>query len=407
MCWQRSAPLRRTAGPLPAASYRALAEPALREVVREMLAAAGRVLVETGTGYTSGYDDGIADRLAEEGIGVLPPEDRAVLTLVLLFSVAIPRAEGKLAPEAPWTRGRPVRTGAAVRNEGSQRRRRGPLQRLQDAGITRNVGDSVRPGPQFDRLTPATTITIFEELLLLADPQGPLADAIRRRRASSAPPPLNLPFPRRSPWILVPGPISASSPTAILSRSRLLTSPGSPRIPWKSCRVPSSPSPVSGPDGDSNGSGKTSFQAAVSVLLGDPQWRLETNGGSFARELLFRPDAAGLSAAEKATSAPHGYIVGVFADPESPLESALTVWVKISSTAPYLQARCTPGLHVADADDDEERALQADALWQQLPKDQTISARNLARNSTERHPGASPTWTPACVRAPRRCSARR
>lgn len=134
-----------------------------------------------------------------------------------------------------------------------------------------------------------------------------------------------------------------------------------------------------GPDGDSNGSGKTSFQAAVSVLLGDPQWRLETNGGGFARELLFRPDAAGLSAAEKATSAPYGYIVGVFADPESPLDSALTVWVKLSSTAPYLQARCILGLHVADADGDEERARQADALWQQLPKDQTISARNLAR----------------------------
>ena len=134
-----------------------------------------------------------------------------------------------------------------------------------------------------------------------------------------------------------------------------------------------------GPDGDSNGSGKTSFQAAVSVLLADPQWRLETNGGSYARELLFRPDAAGLSAAEKAGPAPHGYIVGVFANPESPLDSSLTVWVKISSTTPYLQARYTPGLHVADADDDEERVQQADTLWQQLPKDQTISARNLAR----------------------------
>jgi hypothetical protein len=133
-----------------------------------------------------------------------------------------------------------------------------------------------------------------------------------------------------------------------------------------------------GPDGDSNGSGKTSFQAAVSVLLGDPQWRLETHGGSFTRELLFRPDAAGLSASEKGTSAPHGYIVGVFADPDSPLDSALTVWVKISSTTPYLQARYTPGLHVADADGDDERALQADTLWQQLPKEQAISARNLA-----------------------------
>ena len=134
-----------------------------------------------------------------------------------------------------------------------------------------------------------------------------------------------------------------------------------------------------GPTGGSNGSGKTSFQAAVSVLLGDPQWHLETNGGSLARELLFRPDAAGLSAADKVTPAPHGYIVGVFTDPESPLDSAITVWVKISTTAPYLQARYIPGLHVADADGDEERALQADALWQQLPRDQTISAKNLAR----------------------------
>jgi hypothetical protein len=173
--------------PLPTTSYRALAEPALREVVREMLAAAGRVLVETGTGYTSGYDDGIADRLAEEGIGVLPPDDRAVLTLVLLFSVAIPRAEGKLAPEAPWTRGHPVARERLFGTKVPKGVVKAGLQRLQDAGITRNVGDSVRLGPQFDRLTPAMSITIFEELLLLADPQGPLADAIRRRRASFAP----------------------------------------------------------------------------------------------------------------------------------------------------------------------------------------------------------------------------
>jgi hypothetical protein len=174
--------------PVPAASYRALAEPALREVVKEMLATAGRVLVETGTGYTSGYDDGIADRLAEEGIGVLPPDDRAVLTLVLLFSVAIPRAEGKLASEAPWTLGHPVPRERLQGMKVPKGVVKAALKRLQDAGITRNVGDSVCPGPQFGRLTPAMSTTIFEELLLLADPQGPLADAIRRRRASSESP---------------------------------------------------------------------------------------------------------------------------------------------------------------------------------------------------------------------------
>jgi hypothetical protein len=181
--------------PLPTASYRALAEPALREVVREMLAAAGRVLVETGTGYTSGYDDGIADRLAEKGIGILPPDDRAVLTLVLLFSVAIPRAEGKLAPEAPWTLGRPVPRERLYGTKLPKGVVKAALQRLQDAGITHNIGDSVRPGRQFGRLTPAMSTTIFEELLLLADPQGPLADAIRRRRASSVPASVESPVP--------------------------------------------------------------------------------------------------------------------------------------------------------------------------------------------------------------------
>jgi hypothetical protein len=172
--------------PVPATSYRALAEPALREIVKEMLADAGRVLVETGAGYTSGYDDGIADRLAEEGIGVLPLDDRAVLTLVLLLSVAIPRAEGKLAPEAPWTLGRPIPRERLQGMKVPKGIVKAALKRMQDAGITRNVGDGVRPGPQFDRLTPVMSTMIFEELLLLADPQGPLADAIRRRRASSA-----------------------------------------------------------------------------------------------------------------------------------------------------------------------------------------------------------------------------
>jgi hypothetical protein len=172
--------------PLPRASYRALAEPALRAVVTEILATAGRVLVETGAGYTSGYDDAIADRLAEEGIGVLSLDDRAILTLVLLFSIAIPRAEGKLAPEAPWTLGHLVPRERLYGTKVPKGVVKAALQRLQDAGITRNVSDGVRLGSQFDRLTPAMSSTIFEELLLLADPQGPLADAIRRRRASSA-----------------------------------------------------------------------------------------------------------------------------------------------------------------------------------------------------------------------------
>jgi hypothetical protein len=174
--------LESASGPVPATSYRALAEPVLREVVSEMLAAAGRVLVQAGAGYTSGYSDHIAERLAAEGTGTLQPDDRAVLTLVLLFSVAIPRAEGKIPAEASWTHARPVTRerlyGTHLKNSVID----SALQRLRDAAIVRAVKDGLIPGPQFDRLTPAMSAALFEELVLLAEPEGPLADSIRRRR---------------------------------------------------------------------------------------------------------------------------------------------------------------------------------------------------------------------------------
>jgi hypothetical protein len=174
--------LETAAGPLPANAYRALADADLREVVVGLLAAAGRVLIPIGTRYISGYNDQISDRLAEEGVGVLDPGDRSVLTLVLLFSVAIPRAEGKVVPEASWTGGRPVSRerlrGTKVPNPVIK----GAIQRLLDAGIIREVGPGLVPGPQFDRLTPAMSATLFEELVLLAEPEGILADAIRRKR---------------------------------------------------------------------------------------------------------------------------------------------------------------------------------------------------------------------------------
>ena len=134
-----------------------------------------------------------------------------------------------------------------------------------------------------------------------------------------------------------------------------------------------------GPKGDSNGSGKTTFLAAMSILLADPQWNLESSGGRHASGILFRPDAAGLDPSLRATPAPYGYVVGVFAEPDAVRESALTVWVRVSATSPYVQAKCAPWLHVADARTDEDRALQADRLWQELPQPGVISARRLAQ----------------------------
>ncbi|MGW6949184.1 hypothetical protein [Streptomyces xanthophaeus] len=133
-----------------------------------------------------------------------------------------------------------------------------------------------------------------------------------------------------------------------------------------------------GPKEDSNGSGKTSFLIAVSLLLADPQWRLDTNGGRPASGILFHPEAAGVDQAHRASPVDHGYIVGVFAHPADPAANPLTVWIRIATTAPYLQANWTESLHLADAATDHERSIQADDLWRALGTRGLLSARAMA-----------------------------
>lgn len=170
--------------PVPPHLFAALAEPALRRVVEDVLTASGRVLITCPNGLISGYGDDIAARLADDGFGILPEVDRAVLALILIFSVAIPRAEGELPAEAPWTNGRPVPNeqfrGCSVPPGQVQQ----SLRRLADADLVRRVpGKGLVPGAQFHRLTKHATTFLFEQLVLLADPHGSLADSIRRRRA--------------------------------------------------------------------------------------------------------------------------------------------------------------------------------------------------------------------------------
>lgn len=174
--------------PLPQGSLPALADASLRHIVEECLAAMGRVLISSEDGYISGYDDSIAERLAQEGIGILPAADRAVLTFVILLSVAVPRASGELPTDASWTVGRPVPDerfkGSALDGINVD----SALRRLGDAGLVRRVpGRGVVPGRQFHRLTKNATARLFEELIILSEPHGSLAESINRRRASRQP----------------------------------------------------------------------------------------------------------------------------------------------------------------------------------------------------------------------------
>ena len=124
-----------------------------------------------------------------------------------------------------------------------------------------------------------------------------------------------------------------------------------------------------GPKGDSNGSGKTSFLAAVSLLLGDPEWRL-AGGAKAPTALLFDVRASGgiPTGGEHYESAGHGYVIGVFARPDQPRASALTVWCRIDTTSPYLTVRWVDGVQLVDDGTDTEAHAVADARWAALPR---------------------------------------
>lgn len=66
-----------------------------------LLASRGRVVVAVGDEHvTTALDDGVADVLAQRGIGVLPPAQRAVLALVLLRCWVLPAARGEPIDDA-------------------------------------------------------------------------------------------------------------------------------------------------------------------------------------------------------------------------------------------------------------------------------------------------------------------
>ncbi|MEU4253498.1 hypothetical protein AB0F15_39510 [Amycolatopsis sp. NPDC026612] len=117
---------------------------------------------------------------------------------------------------------------------------------------------------------------------------------------------------------------------------------------------------------DSNESGKTSFNAAVSLLLGDPEWRATGGGVATVAQLLFEPDTAGVTATSY-PAAQTGYVVGVFAHPDDVAGSAYTVWLRIASSPKYIRVRHQAGVHLVEADTDAERHRRASGVWSSLP----------------------------------------
>ncbi|MEV6445098.1 hypothetical protein [Amycolatopsis sp. NPDC051716] len=115
---------------------------------------------------------------------------------------------------------------------------------------------------------------------------------------------------------------------------------------------------------DSNESGKTSFLSAVSLLLGDPEWRVAGTGAASVEALLFEPITAGVTVGLNAAT--EGYIVGVFAEPQDVSTTAHTVWMKISSGRPHLQVRHVQGVHLARGVDDRERHEAAPRICRSL-----------------------------------------
>ncbi|MCW2919256.1 MAG: hypothetical protein JWN52_7324 [Actinomycetia bacterium] len=183
------------AEPVGEVGFPALREPSQRRVIEEMLALVGRTLIRSGTSWISGYRDDVARELAAEPQCVPPEEDRAVLTLILIHSVAIPRADGLITDDT-WLSPHPAPVEELRRrSQLTVGEIESALRRLRAAGLVAHVraggvsADSATetaggyvPGPQFHRLTEAARRRLQEELILAAGPDSPLAAAVRARR---------------------------------------------------------------------------------------------------------------------------------------------------------------------------------------------------------------------------------
>lgn len=181
--------------PVAEAGLAGLRDVTLRHHLERSLHAVGRTLVAVDAGtWTSGYRDDIATELTTDGWHPLSETDRAVLVLVLIHSVAIPRSQGVLSGDS-WVSAEPTPVEELLRfTQLARGEVRTGLARLRAAGLIQlaptrgrraSGGAAYLPGPQLNRLTPRVRRGLQEELILAAAPDSPLAAAVRARRADA------------------------------------------------------------------------------------------------------------------------------------------------------------------------------------------------------------------------------
>jgi hypothetical protein len=183
--------------PVAEAQLLALRDATVRRDLQRLLHRMGRTLVRVGsTHWTSGFRDDVTAQLAAEGATAQSRVDRAVLVLVLIHSVAIPRSQGLIGGDS-WTSGHPTSVDELTRYTQLPRGEIRPaLQRLRAAGLvqiapargraTTTDGPAYLPGPALHRLTKPARERLEHELILAAAPDSPLAAAIRARRPAAS-----------------------------------------------------------------------------------------------------------------------------------------------------------------------------------------------------------------------------
>jgi hypothetical protein len=176
-------------GPLARSDLGMLTDPAIRHATENVLAGCGRALILTPQGsWTTGYPDHIARTLAREQAGTLGKEQRAVLALVLLRAVAIPRAQGRLDGAAWTSSSHPVTPDELAANRQVSRTKiSDALQGLRVVGyIASTPSGGYILGPAMARLSPAGVEALWEDLIVLARPNGYMAERIRARRSGTS-----------------------------------------------------------------------------------------------------------------------------------------------------------------------------------------------------------------------------